>query len=93
MRKRSNENRNTWQSNRFEHLYQCRAHQPLQWFCRNKRKDMDNISFAKKFILDGMQEVGYLKNDGWNEIAGWEESFHVDRDNPRIEIEIEEAAE
>ncbi len=23
------------------------------WYVNNKRKDLDNISFAKKFILDG----------------------------------------
>ncbi|QXN86306.1 RusA family crossover junction endodeoxyribonuclease [Tetragenococcus halophilus] len=64
----------------------------IDWFCQNRRKDMDNISFAKKFILDGMQEAGYLKNDGWNEISGWEESFYVDKENPRIEIKIEESS-
>lgn len=64
----------------------------IDWFCQNRRKDMDNISFAKKFILDGMQEAGYLDNDGWREVAGWTENFYVDKDNPRIEIEVEEEA-
>ena len=46
--------------------------------------------FAKKFIQDGMVQSGLLKNDGWNEIAGYVETFEIDKGNPRIEIEIEE---
>ncbi|MGX7195198.1 RusA family crossover junction endodeoxyribonuclease [Enterococcus olivae] len=62
----------------------------ITWVCKNKRKDLDNIMFAKKFIQDGMIQSGLLKNDGWNEIAGYVESFEVDKENPRIEIELEE---
>lgn len=62
----------------------------ITWVCKDKRKDLDNIMFAKKFIQDGMVQSGLLKNDGWNEIAGYVETFEVDKDNPRIEIEIKE---
>ncbi|MCO8288285.1 RusA family crossover junction endodeoxyribonuclease [Tetragenococcus halophilus] len=65
----------------------------FDWICKNKRKDKDNICFAKKFIFDGMQQAGYIPNDGWSEIKEWTESFHVDKNNPRIEIEIKEEAE
>jgi hypothetical protein len=51
---------------------------------------MDNIAVAKKFILDGLLAAKKIKNDGWNEVVGWEEHFNVDRKNPRIEVEIEE---
>lgn len=61
------------------------------WYVKDKRKDKDNIAFAKKFILDGMIQSGLLKNDGWGEIAGFTDSFEVDKDNPRIEIELEES--
>jgi len=37
-----------------------------------------------------MQEVGLIKNDGWNQIARIIPGFEVDKENPRIEIEIEE---
>lgn len=62
----------------------------ITYYARNKRKDMDNIAFAKKFILDGLVEAGKIKNDGWGEIAGWQESFKVDKKNPRIEVIIKQ---
>lgn len=40
------------------------------WLCKNKRVDPDNIAFAKKFILDGLQKAGVLKNDGWDFVCG-----------------------
>lgn len=58
------------------------------WYCKNKRKDPDNVAFAKKAILDGMQKAGVIKNDGWNEIKGFVDDFEIDKDCPRIEIEI-----
>ncbi len=58
------------------------------WYRKNKRTDPDNIIFAKKFILDAMQEVGILENDGWKQIAGFEDRWLVDKDNPRVEIEV-----
>lgn len=61
------------------------------WYAPNKRKDPDNLAFAKKFILDGMQEAGLIKNDGWNEIKGFIDTFEIDKENPRIEVELEEA--
>lgn len=60
------------------------------WYCKNKRKDPDNVAFAKKAILDGMQKAGVIPNDGWNEIKGFTDVFEIDKDNPRIEIEIME---
>ena len=62
----------------------------FRWFCKNRKKDPDNIVVGKKFILDGLVEAGVLKNDGWKQIAGFKDEFEVDRDNPRIEIIIEE---
>lgn len=62
----------------------------IKWVCKNRMKDKDNISFAKKFIFDGMQQAGYIKNDGWGEIGSWTEEFLIDKNRPRVEIEIEE---
>ena len=49
-----------------------------------------NVCFAKKFILDALQEMKILKNDGWAEVAGFEDRFYVDKRNPRVEVEIYE---
>lgn len=37
----------------------------ITWYCKNKRKDKDNIAFGIKFILDGMIEARVIANDGW----------------------------
>ena len=60
------------------------------WYCKNKRKDKDNIAFAKKFIQDGLVNAGVLKNDGWNDIEDFKDRFYIDKANPRVEVEITE---
>jgi len=59
------------------------------WYMCNRRTDPDNVcAFARKVILDGMQKAGIIDNDGWKQVAGFEDSFYVDKDNPRVEIEL-----
>lgn len=60
------------------------------WVEENRRRDLDNISFAKKFIQDALVKVGILRNDGWNEIAFSIDRFEVDKGNPRVEVKITE---
>lgn len=58
---------------------------------KNKRRDKDNVSsFAKKVINDALQETGILKNDNWECIELMTENFKVDKENPRIEVELYE---
>ena len=61
-----------------------------RWYESNKRRDLDNIAFAKKFIQDALVEYGVLQGDGWRHIVGFNDMFYVDKDNPRIEVEISE---
>ncbi|HCA28498.1 MAG TPA: hypothetical protein DEP23_02395 [Ruminococcaceae bacterium] len=63
-----------------------------RWYCKDKRKDKDNVAFAKKFIQDGLVSAGVLKNDGWNDIDKFADEFYIDRENPRVEVEITEVA-
>ncbi|EJW14256.1 RusA family crossover junction endodeoxyribonuclease [Paenibacillus alvei] len=60
------------------------------WYCKDKRRDKDNIMAGQKFIFDGLKEAGIIENDGWKQIGDVTHRFRVDRKNPRIEIEIEE---
>jgi Holliday junction resolvase RusA-like endonuclease len=60
------------------------------WVEKDRRRDKDNICFAKKFIQDALVKAKVLKNDGWNEIADFKDGFDVDKDNPRIEVTITE---
>ena len=57
------------------------------WHAPDKRKDPDNIAFAKKYILDGFVAAGLMK-DGWSGVGGLADDFHVDRANPRILVVI-----
>jgi len=67
-----------------------RAHLSFVWYCRDRRKDPDNICSAKKFIIDGLVEAGILANDGWSQIATFSDCFEVDKDCPRVDVEISE---
>ena len=40
------------------------------WHEQNKKRDPDNICFAKKFILDAMQEMNIIQNDNWEFVSG-----------------------
>lgn len=64
----------------------------ITWYCPNKRKDKDNVMCGQKYIFDGLQEGGYLTNDGWEQLGVVTHRFEVDKKNPRIEIEILEVS-
>ena len=61
------------------------------WAEPNRRRDKDNISFARKFIQDALVKGKILKNDGWGEIAGFSDAFCVDKNSPHVTVEIYEA--
>ena len=58
------------------------------WVEPNRRRDMDNIAFAHKFVQDALVEQGVLGGDGWRYISGFADAFDVDRQRPRVEIKI-----
>jgi len=62
----------------------------FSWFLPNKRKDKDNIAFAKKFILDGLVTARVLDEDRWEYISGFLDVFEVDESNPRVEVHFGE---
>lgn len=45
------------------------------WTEENKRRDYDNIAFAKKFILDSLQKNGKLQNDNRKWVKGFSDDF------------------
>ena len=63
----------------------------FSWYEPNSRRDLDNIAFAKKFVIDALVETGVIKSDGWKGVTGFTDSFYIDKSNPRIEVEIREA--
>ncbi|MHC4536082.1 MAG: RusA family crossover junction endodeoxyribonuclease [Planctomycetota bacterium] len=58
----------------------------IHWYCKDKRKDKDNISAGKKFILDGLIKAGIIPSDSWRHVGDFEDRFYLDRVNPRIVV-------
>lgn len=57
----------------------------------NRKRDKDNIaSFAMKVIQDALVQQGIINNDGWKDIDSFECLFDIDKENPRIEVELQE---
>ncbi|WP_010276490.1 RusA family crossover junction endodeoxyribonuclease [Paenibacillus senegalensis] len=65
-----------------------RADLIITWYCKDRRKDKDNIAAGQKFILDGLQQSGRMKNDGWKQIGDITHRYEVDKKNPRVEVEL-----
>lgn len=63
------------------------------WYCKNRMKDPDNISFSIKFILDGLQMSKIIKDDRWKQINSIKHLFRIDKSNPRVEILIDYSGE
>lgn len=63
----------------------------ITWNEKNKKRDVDNVGFAVKFILDALVKAGILENDGQKQVCGIEHVFNVDPKNPRIEVKIFES--
>jgi len=72
------------------HKYTGRVRLDFRWYEPNRKRDLDNICFAKKFILDALVSNGVIESDGWRGVEGFTDKFFIDKDRPRIEIDIEE---
>lgn len=59
------------------------------WVEENKKRDLDNICFAKKFILDALVKANVLKNDTQNYVIGFSDTFIYDKKS-KVIVEIEE---
>lgn len=57
------------------------------WVEQNRRRDMDNVAFAKKFILDGLVRAGVIHDDTPRYIGSLTDRFAYDSRHPRIEVE------
>ena len=60
------------------------------WFSKNRRADPDNIRYAAKHILDGLQVAKILPNDNQQWIRGFCDTFDVDKNNPRVVVTLSE---
>ena len=65
----------------------------VRWYERDERRDVDNITFAVKFILDAFVRASILPDDSRKYVAEISHKVYVDKDNPRIEVEFETISE
>lgn len=62
------------------------------WTEENRKRDLDNVCFAKKFILDAMQELGKIPNDNAKYIQGFADFFYYGK-KASVTLEIIEFEE
>jgi Holliday junction resolvase RusA-like endonuclease len=68
-----------------------RAHLAFLFYEFSRRRDPDNIQAGSvKIILDALVKYGILENDGWDQIAGISATFSIDKENPRVEVLIDD---
>ena len=61
----------------------------FRWIEGNKRRDYDNVAFAKKFILDALVKRGKLKDDNRNFVTAFTDTFAYG-DHTKVILYIEE---
>ena len=61
------------------------------WFEPNRRRDLDNVCFGKKFVCDGLVKAGVLIDDKPRYVVGFVDEFAYDEENPRIVVTLETA--
>ncbi len=55
------------------------------WYSKNDKFDLDNICFAKKYILDGMKLSGLIPDDSRRYINGFQDDCEIaDRDYVKV---------
>lgn len=72
--------------------YQSPIRIHFHWVEGNKRRDLDNVCFAKKFILDSMVKAGKLKDDNRNHVVGFKDTFEYGKTS-KVILEIEEVTD
>jgi Holliday junction resolvase RusA-like endonuclease len=49
----------------------------FHWIEPNRRRDLDNVAFAKKFILDALVKSGKLKDDNRRHVTAFRDTFEI----------------
>lgn len=56
----------------------------FRWVEKTKRRDLDNICFAKKFILDALVKFGKLADDNRRCVTGFTDTFEYGKETKVI---------
>ena len=60
----------------------------VTWHERDRRRDVDNIEYALKFILDGLVAAGIVEGDSQAFVRKIEHQIEVDPADPRVVVEV-----
>lgn len=61
----------------------------FHWIEGSKRRDLDNVSFGKKFILDTMVKCGKLRDDNRKCVTAFTDTFSYGKET-KVILEIKE---
>jgi Holliday junction resolvase RusA-like endonuclease len=61
----------------------------FHWVEGNKRRDLDNVAFSKKFILDAMVKAGKLQDDNRRFVTAFTDTFSYGKET-KVILTIEE---
>lgn len=73
---------------RFERPVKIHFH----WIEGTKRRDLDNVCYAKKHILDALVKFGKLKDDNRKCVTAFTDTFDYGKET-KVVLDIEEVAE
>lgn len=65
----------------------------FNWIRSNMRFDKDNVSFAKKFILDALQESSVIERDSWKLCTPFTKGYAINKSDPRTIVRISDSLE
>lgn len=54
------------------------------WKERDRRRDIDNVAAASKFVLDALVKAGVIDGDGQQHVKSIEHFFGVDKQKPGV---------
>ena len=73
--------------------YACPVEIRIVWIegkRKGKVRDIDNVRFGAKFVLDALQEEGIIPNDNPIWVRHIFDQFRYNEKNPRIQVAIDE---
>lgn len=77
----------------YEQLGNIKIEKPIiihfTWVESNRKRDLDNIAFGKKFILDALVKSEIIPNDNPIYVRGFTDEFNYEQES-RVIVEMEE---
>lgn len=74
-------------------VFHSHVYVAFTWIRPDMRCDKDNVAFAKKFVLDALQEAGVIENDSWRMCTPFDLGYKVNKKHPRTIVRIADTLE